>query len=549
MLCKSCGYRRTRTTIENEKVRRNHRPRTKRQRDETLIAPPISSHTVIHRRTVRALVVAFLILSMASRAAPLPAAVDVVIVGAGLAGLRAAQQLQTTADKPLSFIVVEARRRLGGRILSVTAAQATAGFNDDDDDDDDAGVAPRYDLGPTWFWPGQQRMAALATGVGARVFEQHASGDGVVQGHSGAAQRDASAGGSMRGSYRVGGGMRTLVHGVRAQLPAEGHVFTRHAVTRIERIDDDKKNGGGGSVRVHVRDDNDDSGGGEHIVEARVGVIVAVPPRVAAAHIAVSPSLTTQQRKALENTPTWMGSSASRCLRACVCFVLVFVPTLFCVCVLLLLHSSLTLDSYGLNSLRISCSEVVAVYERPWWRTDGLSGDAFSRAGPLGEIHDASPPPTKKTTTKTTTTKAAADNGALFGFVSPSSTAAARDKKALTTSAVKQLVALFGEKAAAPVAVAVADWATAPLTSTAADASQSGGHPQYGTPSPLRNMWGGRLRFASSEMASDSGGFLEGALAAGDDAASRMLAIHAANVAAAAKNGVSHSDGSAADGL
>ncbi|MEM1154111.1 MAG: hypothetical protein AAGI44_08210 [Pseudomonadota bacterium] len=36
-------------------------------------------------------------------------------------------------------------------------------------------------------------------------------------------------------------------------------------------------------------------------------------------------------------------------------------------------------------------AKVVAVYESPFWRDSGFSGDAMSRKGPLIEIHDASP--------------------------------------------------------------------------------------------------------------------------------------------------------------
>ena len=36
-------------------------------------------------------------------------------------------------------------------------------------------------------------------------------------------------------------------------------------------------------------------------------------------------------------------------------------------------------------------AKYVAVYPRPFWRAQGLSGSARSYAGPMVEIHDASP--------------------------------------------------------------------------------------------------------------------------------------------------------------
>ena len=37
-------------------------------------------------------------------------------------------------------------------------------------------------------------------------------------------------------------------------------------------------------------------------------------------------------------------------------------------------------------------AKALALYDRPVWRETGLSGSAFSRVGPLGELHDASLP-------------------------------------------------------------------------------------------------------------------------------------------------------------
>lgn len=36
-------------------------------------------------------------------------------------------------------------------------------------------------------------------------------------------------------------------------------------------------------------------------------------------------------------------------------------------------------------------AKALAVYDTPFWRDNGLSGDASSRRGPMVEIHDASP--------------------------------------------------------------------------------------------------------------------------------------------------------------
>lgn len=81
--------------------------------------------------------------------------VDVVIVGAGLAGLCAARRL---AERGASYIVLEARDRVGGRTLSQSLAGSV------------------IDLGGQWIGPTQHRLAALAKELGVATFPQYHSG-------------------------------------------------------------------------------------------------------------------------------------------------------------------------------------------------------------------------------------------------------------------------------------------------------------------------------------------------------------------------------------
>jgi monoamine oxidase len=147
-------------------------------------------------------------------------------------------------------------------------------------------------------------------------------------------------------------------------------------------------------------------------------------------------------------------------------------------------------------------AKMVATYPAPFWRDQGLNGDAISHRGPLAEIHDASP------------TDAAI--GALFGFAHPG----AAQQPGFQEAALAQLARLFGEAAGTPDDVVLKDWSTDPATATAADRIPPDGHPAYhALPSA------GRLIFAGSETAADDGGFLEGALAAAEAAHARVAAI------------------------
>ncbi|HVB60862.1 MAG TPA: FAD-dependent oxidoreductase [Ktedonobacteraceae bacterium] len=81
---------------------------------------------------------------------------DVVIVGAGLAGLAAARAL---AAAGVNVIVLEARERVGGRVYTRPASDGTL-----------------LDLGGQWIGPTQQRIAALAEAVGAATFPTYVDG-------------------------------------------------------------------------------------------------------------------------------------------------------------------------------------------------------------------------------------------------------------------------------------------------------------------------------------------------------------------------------------
>ena len=80
-------------------------------------------------------------------------------MGAGLAGLTAARDLQAAGH---SVVVVEARDRVGGRILN-----------------EDLGDGKVVEVGGQWIGPSQDRMAALARDMGVETFPTYAEGQNV----------------------------------------------------------------------------------------------------------------------------------------------------------------------------------------------------------------------------------------------------------------------------------------------------------------------------------------------------------------------------------
>lgn len=177
--------------------------------------------------------------------------------------------------------------------------------------------------------------------------------------------------------------------------------------------------------------------------------VLALPPRVALHSISGLAALTSDSAKAV---PTWMAGQA----------------------------------------------KAVAIYDHPFWRDAGLSGEAISHRGPLAQIHDASP--------------MKGPEGALIGFLAT--------RPATEAAITAQLTALFGPDAAAPREVLIQDWA--PEAETTSDADRAApGQPQPHMAHALRRS--PTLIWAGAEAAVENTGLLEGALAAADHAAALLI--------------------------
>lgn len=188
-------------------------------------------------------------------------------------------------------------------------------------------------------------------------------------------------------------------------------------------------------------------------------VIVALPPALALERIEFGDALPADLVRLAESTPVWMGAVA----------------------------------------------KVVAQYPAAFWREAGLAGAAFSRTGPLQEIHDMSGPDGRP--------------AALFGFAHARTVRPGFDR-----AVVAQLTELFGPAAATPEVLHVQDWSaeqwTSPSTVQHLTDYSLFGHPRYQRP-----VLDGRLHWASTETATQHAGHIEGALAAGERAAQAVLAV------------------------
>lgn len=198
---------------------------------------------------------------------------QVLVIGGGLSGLTAARALHQAG---IGFRLIEARDRLGGRILSV--------------DTSGSGPGP-FDLGPSWFWPGMQPdFGHFVQAEGVNSFPQADAGDLLFQRGPGSVQRYPG----MRQeppSMRMGGGTAALVTALARDLPA-GAVLLN---TRARHL---TLTPGG----VDITTDSE--------CLSAPQVLLALPPRLLAAQVGFDPPMPASVLRLWHGTPTWMAPHA-----------------------------------------------------------------------------------------------------------------------------------------------------------------------------------------------------------------------------------------------
>ncbi|MFI6093121.1 flavin monoamine oxidase family protein [Streptomyces sp. NPDC051218] len=195
---------------------------------------------------------------------------DVIVIGAGASGLSAAAALHVAGRDTL---VLEARDRIGGRLLSTPASASQPGL----------------DLGATWFWDGEERVRALTTRGNITTFDQHLTGDTVVQDTTGTLR---FAGNLLDvPARRFHGGAQRLAFALAGALPADRLRLDTPVI----------------AIRPHQR-------GGLHVHTADATlhaehVVLAVPPPLALERIDFAEILPADLVRLARATPVWMGAA------------------------------------------------------------------------------------------------------------------------------------------------------------------------------------------------------------------------------------------------
>jgi monoamine oxidase len=449
-------------------------------------------------------------------AAPGRREADVIVVGAGLAGLMAAHQLVAARR---NVLVIEARDRVGGRTVNASIGAGTV-----------------TEMGGQWVGPTQDRLLALARELGVETFPTYHQGrnlldlGGRVRRYKGTVPRlaphvlldiDRARRKLRRAARRVPADApwtapkaaeldsQTLASWIRkaartkkarrllevatgtvmgtgtaelsalwmfsyvssagsfdALIDVEGGAQQDRFVGGSQRISQKLAEELGESVVLSapVRRIVQDSGGLDVEAdgfEARAQrVIVAVPPPLAA-RISFAPSLGGRRDQLTQRMP----------------------------------HGALT--------------KCAAVYPKPFWRERGLSGQAVSDRGPVTTTFDNSPPD--------------GTPGVLLGFIAGAEAIrhARRSEADRRRVVLECFERLFGDQAAKPGIYLETAWAEEEWSRGGPVSSFTpGALTRYGE--ALRQP-AGRIHWAGAETATVWCGYMEGAVRSGEQAAEEVL--------------------------
>jgi len=438
---------------------------------------------------------------------------DVVVVGAGLGGLTAATELEGAGR---SVLVLEARDRVGGRTFDVVV---------------DQGV--EVELGGQWTGPGQTRVQALARRLGVRTFDSYSNGNslyyrnGTLQTYQGILPpTDAT---TQADLIRVITTLNSMAAGVPAGRPwtaAQAASYDIHSTASwfaTLGLTDEANFLATLSVRSNYGEEASQVGlmdalqfisgvGGDYsttlgsaqsvrfaggpqqlskgLADRLHSKVILQAPVVAVERGQINTVHTEHQPYRARQVVLAIPKSVTAAVR--------FDPAL-----------PPAWAQYFQRQPTGATVKIEAVYDTPFWRDEGLSGNVTSDTGPIEIVYDNSPPDGHR--------------GVLVGFAEGNHgrslfglTDAARRSEVQTS-----LARYFGARAARPIAYIDRVWAE--------ETYSGGAYGSYNPPGVVTSLSEavsgpvGSLHFAGADYSAEWPGYMEGAIRSGSAVASEVL--------------------------